>query len=113
MMYNLTKTLRNLSWKEVRRFQKVTQLNTFREVSSGSANQTTKDIQANPTHSRKYIKRGPGLEYFLVNGSQNDATQTQGDVYLKEKHPYISDKSVDGTGKKGNIVICITKTVTI
>lgn len=103
-MFNLTKTTRNLNWREVKRFKQILQLTSFRKFSSESVNDGNRTSRSESSLPRKYIKRGPGLEYFLVNGSQNPTTLNK-DLYSKEKHPYISEKSLDGTGKKGNITI--------
>ena len=105
-MLNLTKTIRNLSWREVRKCQQVLQLTSYRKVGSEPGSDTNRAAQGNSSLPRKYIKRGPGLEYFLVNSPQKSTSSDKDDFYQKEKHPYISDKSLDGTGKNGNVIAC-------
>ncbi len=52
---------------------------------------------------RKYIKRGPGLEYFLYNPQPTTESEIL-DNSITKKHPYVSNKSLDGTGKKGKFI---------
>lgn len=83
----------------MRKCQQVLQLTSYRKVGSEPGSDTNRAAQGNSSLPRKYIKRGPGLEYFLVNSPQKSTSSDKDDFYQKEKHPYISDKSLDGTGK--------------
>jgi hypothetical protein len=53
--------------------------------------------------SRKYLKRGPGLEYFLVNSTK--LIENEGTSVIEEKHPYVSNEALNGSGKKGELLI--------
>ena len=46
---------------------------------------------------RNYIKKGPGLEYFLVNHAKPLESVT-GNPVVKE-HPYVSSEELDGRGR--------------
>ena len=105
-MFNLTRTIQCLSWRKIqpRNLLPVLQCNSPRNANY-SVNEIVKSTQRDSSAPRKYIKRGPGLEYFLVNGPQNPtSTANENHKHSKEKHPYISEKSLDGTGKNGNII---------
>ena len=54
--------------------------------------------------SRKYLKRGPGLEYFLVNNTSTKLIENEKNSVIEEKHPYVSNESLNGSGQKGELL---------
>lgn len=52
--------------------------------------------------SRQYIKKGPGLEYFIYN-SVPKSEEDKGSNNVTEKHPYLSSAEIDGHGLKGKL----------
>ena len=49
--------------------------------------------------SRQYIKKGPGLEYFIYNNTKESTDKLE--VVSPEKHPYLNKEARDGSGLKG------------
>ena len=63
--------------------------------------------------SRQYIKKGPGLEYFIYNNTKESTDKLE--VVSPEKHPYLNKEARDGSGLKGKyhsknyLLVCTCK----
>lgn len=55
---------------------------------------------------RPYIKKGPGLEYFLYNSkSSTDNLSNKEATPNVERHPYLDKDVLDGAGRKGKHIV--------
>lgn len=98
--------LRNFSWSKFKRLVDVTHFKELRRICNGShpfGKHTDVPL-------RQYIKKGPGLEYFIYNSTKNSIKKQDAEVSF-EKHPYLNKESCDGLGLKGNIYLLILKLV--
>lgn len=89
--------LRNISWSKFESLLYVTNVKEFRRICNGS-HSFGKQADVRP---RQYIKKGPGLEYFIYNSTKTSSEKPSTDIPL-EKHPYLNKDSCDGLGLKGN-----------
>ncbi|XP_057372378.1 CDK5RAP1-like protein [Daphnia carinata] len=87
--------LRNISWSKFKRLVDVTHFKELRRICNGShpyGKHTDVPL-------RQYIKKGPGLEYFIYNSTKNSVEKQDTKISF-EKHPYLNEESRDGLGLK-------------
>jgi len=92
---------RNLTWSKLKRFHNSMLPKCWNSTSVPAPHQSQNLKSSAPEVTRKYIKKGPGLEYFLYNSAK--PSEEKKDVINHNKIPYINDEILDGTGKKGNL----------
>ena len=77
----------------------------WKKHSSNAAAGTAHNKTSAGSVARPYIKKGPGLEYFLHNSINKQQVQVNEsateEIIIKENHPYINDAILDGFGRKG------------
>jgi hypothetical protein len=88
--------LNNISWSKFKCLLNVTNLKELRRICNGSHSLSGKHTGL----SRPYIKKGPGLEYFIYNSAKSSRDTPDATVAL-EKHPYLDKELYDGCGLKG------------
>lgn len=100
-MLTLTRKVSWSKWKSLH--NAVSAGGSWRKHNNAAANKAPQS-EINKSESdkpvpRPYIKKGPGLEYFLYNSVK--PAQVEGSKEIREKHPYVNDTVLDGAGKKG------------
>lgn len=55
---------------------------------------------------RKYIKKGPGLEFFIHNNGPKINIEEQ--TLKPERIPYVNENIIDGAGRKGTASMMIS-----
>ncbi len=90
--------LNNVTWSKFKCILNVTNLKELRRICSGSHS-----LGKHAGSPRQYIKKGPGLEYFIYNSTKISRGKPDETITL-EKHPYLDKDSFDGYGLKGNLV---------
>ncbi len=92
--------LNNISWSKLKFFVNVSNnLKLLRGVCNGRPH-CGKHVDG---PSRQYIKKGPGLEYFIYNSIKGPAADNSETIIAQEKHPYLNKEAHDGCGLKGNL----------
>ena len=85
-----------VSWTRFNCLLNVTNLKELRRICNGS-HSLSKHTEG---LSRQYIKKGPGLEYFIYESTKSSKDKQDATVAL-EKHPYLNKDLYDGCGLKG------------
>ena len=62
-------------------------------------------LKVKESQSRQYIKKGPGLEYFIYNRTSTADTNIKTQL-PQDKHPYVHQDALDGHGLKGSLRTC-------
>lgn len=91
---------RQFSWSRIKTLHNVINFKAWRKHSTTGVGSANVKHAASGVTRKPFIKKGPGLEYFLYNNIKPSPTGNDEEL-VSHKVPYINDEVLDGTGKKG------------